>query len=436
MCRAAPGLVDNRFVLRPGQVIVVCVLSLLCLGVVMVNSAGMSVRPEGATTDATLLFESLVTSKPVVYLALALVALGVASALPLGWFVASSEPVEGRGRQTDMLVLGAGVLLLVGVISMVYIPGLGREVNGSTRWIEVSLPGVGPQSIQPSEIGKWGLVVLLAWFAARRAQGMKQFGGGVLPALAATGAVAGLVAIEDLGTGVLIGAVACVVLVASGARIWPFLALAPVGIAGVAGLILASPYRLERIRTFIDPYADPQGAGYHMIQSMAAIAGGEGPGRGLGHGLQKFGYLPEDRTDFVFSVISEELGIAGAGMVIALQIALLWACLAIVRQERRTVLQLAGLGIAMTVAMQAAMNLAVVTGLAPTKGIALPLVSAGGTGWLLTSGALGLLVAMERTRLREQRGEPLPRYVHALEDLDEDLEPEIVVPPRGVHATT
>lgn len=424
--------------LRPGQVIVICVLSLLCIGVVMVNSAGMAVRPDGdAAADAMSLFESLITSRPVAYLALALAALTLTAFLPLDRLIRSAEPADGRAGQIDVIVLGAGMLVLLGVICTVYIPGLGREVNGSTRWVEIAMPGIGPQSIQPSEVAKWGLVVLLAWYAARRAERMKLVIGGLVPALAATGVIAGLVALEDLGTGVLIAAAACVLLVAAGARIWPFVCVAPIGAACIAGLILASPYRLERIRTFIDPYADPQGSGYHMIQSMTAIAGGEGPGRGLGHGLQKFGYLPEDRTDFVFSVISEELGIAGAGLVIALHVALLWACLAIVRSEPRRVLQLAGLGVAATVGMQAAMNLAVVTGLAPTKGIALPLVSAGGTGWLLTSAALGLLVAMERTSLRAERREKLPRYVHVPEDVEfEDLEPEIVVTPAGAHATT
>src|SRR6185295_7665477 len=143
-------------------------------------------------------------------------------------------------------------------------------------------------------------------------------------------------------------------------------------LVGLIGAIWVSPYRIKRLTAFLDPYADPQGAGYHMIQSMAAVAGGEGPGRGLGHGLQKFGYLPEDKTDFLFAVICEELGVVGAAIVIGLFVCLIWAGLAVVRREKCLVLKLVGLGVIATVAFQALINLVVVTGLGPTKGIALP----------------------------------------------------------------
>jgi cell division protein FtsW len=184
-------------------------------------------------------------------------------------------------------------------------------------------------------------------------------------------------------------------LLAAGARLWHFLVFIPPLAAGAVVLIVTNPYRLTRIETFLDPYMQPQGSGYHMIQSMLAVSGGEGFGRGLGYGLQKFGYLPEDTTDFLFAIICEELGIAGAAVVIFLYIAMLWAGLAIVKRQTSVVLKLLGLGIISTVGFQALINLAVVTGLGPTKGIALPLVSSGGTGWILTAASLGLLVAMD-----------------------------------------
>jgi cell division protein FtsW len=170
----------------------------------------------------------------------------------------------------------------------------------------------------------------------------------------------------------------------------------PIAAAGVVYAILTSEYRVKRILAFIDPYADPQGIGYHTIQSLVAVAGGEGFGRGLGHGLQKFGYLPEDRTDFLFAIICEELGIAGAGLVITLFLTLLFAGITIAARERSPMLRLFTLGVIATVCLQAIINLAVVTGLAPTKGIALPLLSSGGTGWILTAFSLGLLIAIDR----------------------------------------
>src|SRR5690606_26392677 len=185
-----------------------------------------------------------------------------------------------------------------------------------------------------------------------------------------------------------------------GASLWQLLSLAPVAALGLITLVIVNPYRVTRLVTFLDPYKDPDGAGYHMIQSLVAVANGRVWGRGLGFGLQKFGYLPEDRTDFLFAVICEELGLAGASLVIALNLGIIWAGVAIVRRQSSAFLQLLGLGVVTTFGLQALINLTVVTGLAPTKGIALPLLSSGGTGWILTAGSLGLLVAMDRQAAR------------------------------------
>jgi cell division protein FtsW len=155
---------------------------------------------------------------------------------------------------------------------------------------------------------------------------------------------------------------------------------------------------MNRIMAFQNPYADPEGIGYHAIQSLTAIANGEGFGRGLGFGIQKLGYLPEDRTDFVFAVLCEELGIPGAAMVVTLFGVLVWAGFLVMRRERNPMLRLMALGIISTVGVQACINLFVVTAMAPTKGIALPLISHGGTGWILTAFSLGLVVAIDRTQ--------------------------------------
>lgn len=329
-------------------------------------------------------------------------------------------PVERLGRARGWanpavwILLGSLLLLLA-----VHVPGIGREAKGAWRWVQV-----GPVGFQPSEIVKWGLPFALAAYAVATGDRMRTFTRGFALPIAVVGLYCGLIAMSDLGTAVLIMIVAVSILVVAGARIiYPLLA-APVLAAAAAALVLTSRYRLNRIEAFLDPYQDREGIGYHIIQSMAAINGGSLSGRGLGNSVQKFGYLPESTTDFIFAIICEELGVVGAATVVLLYLGLLLAGIAIMRgaasppentesRHRRDIAGAAPLhaprtfshvlafGILMTFVTQAAINLSVVTGLAPTKGIALPLVSHGGTGWLLTAFSLGLLAAIDRATAAE-----------------------------------
>jgi len=393
--------------LRAGQVVLLCALALLTLGVVMVNSAGMNVTPlptgsvtPGAASDPPspgITAESILTSRAAIYMAAAVGVMTLAVFAPVRGLASLADrragdlglhPLSGLRFYTFALLVMLGVLLLV------YVPGLSRTVNGATRW--VNLPG--GASFQPSEVVKWMAPALIAWYAIRRRHVMGSFALGTMPALAGLGIIAGAVILEDLGTGLLIAAAGSVVLIAAGTKLWHIAVWAPPALTGLAIAVLTSPYRVERLVAFFDPYADPRGSGYHMIQSLTTVAGGGGFGRGLGHGLQKFGYLPEDTTDFLFAVVAEELGIAGAALVVFLFVSLLIGLWTIVKNERNAILKLYALGVLATVGMQAVMNLMVVTGLGPTKGIALPLVSAGGTGWILTSMSLGLVVAIDRSR--------------------------------------
>lgn len=387
--------------LRPGQVVALCVIALLTVGVVMVNSAGMTVLAEGVSPKALLL------SRATIYMALAVAAMFAASRLPVrrlaGYF---GEPDHALARPGVPLFSGLSFLispavLFVVLLALVYAPVIGKEVNGANRWIRLPVPGLGDAlSVQPSEIVKWGMIGAIAWYCCRRAPVLPQFWRGLFPALVFTGAMAVFIVVEDLGTGVLVVAGSCVILLAAGARFWHFMMFVPLGLAGLGLAIFKSPYRVQRVLAFLDPYADPEKSGYHMIQSMSAVAGGEVFGRGLGHGQQKFGYLPEDETDFLFAIVCEELGVAGAAAVIGVMLLLIWTGLGIVKRERDSFLRLMGLGIIATVGIQAIINLAVVTGMAPTKGIALPLVSRGGSGWILTAFSLGLLWAIDRTQSR------------------------------------
>ncbi|HEY3242969.1 MAG TPA: FtsW/RodA/SpoVE family cell cycle protein, partial [Phycisphaerae bacterium] len=216
----------------------------------------------------------------------------------------------------------------------------------------------------------------------------------VLFGAAAIGICAGLVGIEDFGTAALLAAVGGLMLLAGGARLAHLALLALPGLAAFAYLLIAKPYRLERLTAFRNIWADPRGQGYHAIQSLATIASGGWFGRGLGNGVQKFGYLPEARTDFIFSVICEETGLFGAFVVMLLFAGLVWLGIACVRAAPTALGRLLALGITLLIGLQAAMNVAVVTVAAPTKGIALPLVSAGGSGILFLGAAIGLAASV------------------------------------------
>ncbi|MHC5022945.1 MAG: FtsW/RodA/SpoVE family cell cycle protein [Planctomycetota bacterium] len=377
-----------RRMLRAGHGIALCVIALLTIGVVMIQSAAMTVGGE-ANADVV----RFLTGRTAALAALAVVCLVLGSLMP----VSTLGRLRGLANPAPWLVLGILALLVI-----VSLPGVGREVNGARRWLDL-----GPVGFQPSEIAKWGLLVVLAAYGARRAEVVGRFWRGFLPPVSLIALVAALIAVQDLGTAVLIGVVGVAVLVAAGARLWHALLLAPAATAGFVVMVLSNPYRLDRLRAFLDPYADSQGIGYHVIQSMAAVSGGGLAGRGLGNSIQKFGYLPEDTTDFIFAIICEELGIGGAIFVVFLYVALLLGCRAVVRGAGGPFERLLGLGVLLTIGLQALINMAVVTGAAPTKGIALPLVSSGGTGWALTAFSLGLLISMDREQASRAASEPV-----------------------------
>lgn len=376
--------------MRPGHGVALLTGALLVFGVVMVNSAGLLVGERVPRVS----HESVFLGAPMFHALLAVVALAIGAMVPL--------------RRIDRLrpiVSPAPWALLVALILLllVWVPATGITMNSSNRWLDV-----GGIRFQASEVAKWVLPFFLAWFLTREAVRIERPLRGLLPALGIIGVVTILIAIEDLGTAFLVACVAFVLLIGAGARLAHLAALAPIaGLALVAG-VMAEPYRRGRLVTFLDPWADPQGGGWHIIQSLRAISGGGIAGRGLGAGEQKFD-LTSDTTDFIFSIVCEELGILGASLVIAAFVGLLACGLAIVADRRglgdgqeidpwEPFARLMGLGILLTVGFQALFNILVTTAMVPTKGIALPLISRGGTGWILTAFCLGLLIAIERAR--------------------------------------
>jgi cell division protein FtsW len=392
---------------RSGHVVMLCALVLLTLGVVMVQSAGMQVRPLQADmtpADSAAVSgvsaESLLTSRTSLYLLFAVTAMGIASRLPIRKLADRLDRVVWFKPGGDLGILVIGSLMLVGLLLLVYVPGIARVEKGSARWLNLHIPGL--ESVQPSEIVKWAIIVLVAWYAARLASykenKLRNLFSGLLPVCLCAGLIAGVVILEDLGTGALMIVAVGVVLLAAGARWMHFAMFVTPVLGGLVVAVVAVPYRMQRITAYLDPYADASNSGYHLIQSIATVAGGGVFGRGLGNGLQKFGYLPEDTTDFLFAIVSEELGLVGVLIVILSYAGIAWTGTSIAMRERSMMLKLTVLGIVATISIQALINLVVVTGLGPTKGIALPLMSSGGTGWIMTAFALGLVVSIDRTR--------------------------------------
>jgi cell division protein FtsW len=300
---------------------------------------------------------------------------------------------------------GLLVVLSIGLLIAVHVPGIGREVLGARRAIVI--PGLA-FGFQPSEIAKLTLVIWLAALLSRPTAhqpnvtrgaprgDIRRFRSGFIPAVVSSAALIGLTAIEDYGTAALMGAVMLVLLCVARAR-WTHLGLLGVlaVVAGV-GLIIVKPHRMERIKTFMSEAPDPMGAGYQINQAMLAIGSGGWTGRGLGEGIQKYGYLPQDNNDFILAIICEELGVAGGIFVVVLFFALLWRGWRIATRVPDSFGKLLALGLIMTISLQAAMNIGVVTNSIPTKGISLPFVSAGGSGVVILGVAAGLLAAVGR----------------------------------------
>lgn len=380
--------------LRASHILQLSVVALLGVAVVMVHSAGMTIRADQAGRAAP---EAMLYSRTMIYAALAVAAMLLASRLNV------RELFRVHGLSNPLFWIVAITIIL---IPMTFVPGIGKQVNGASRWMYLG-PASWGLSFQPSELAKWVMVIAVAWWCSRRRGMMHSFRHGLLPVLLLVGVVCALIVVEDLGTAALIGMVAMCLLLAGGARWWQVALTIPPAAAAVVMAIAHSPYRLARLTAFMDPWADPQGNGYHPIQSMLAIAQGGLIGRGLGNGIQKFGYLPEDTTDFIYAIICEEMGFTGAALIVGLYLVLLWVGLSIVKDCRDTFGRLVGLGVLITLGIQATINIAVVTVVVPTKGIALPLVSSGGTGWIMTAFAVGLVASLdEANRIEAMNNQP------------------------------
>jgi cell division protein FtsW len=277
----------------------------------------------------------------------------------------------------------AGVLLV-----LVLIPPIGQSINGTRRWIRLGLV-----SFQPVELAKLALVVYLATFLARRRGDLETFRTGALPPLLVVGALAGLVLVQpDLGNCLTLIVLTFGLLFLAGS---PIRHLAWVAAPAIPLMIVAvwmAPYRMRRITAFVDPWSDPRGSGFQIIQSWLALGNGGILGQGIGGSRQKLFYLPEAHTDFIFAILGEELGFLGAIAIVGLFAVLIWRGLRTGLRAPDAFGSYLALGITVLLATQTLVNLGVVTGLLPTKGLPLPFVSFGGSALLMTMLSTGMLL--------------------------------------------
>jgi cell division protein FtsW len=285
--------------------------------------------------------------------------------------------------------LGMPLLIVAGVLLvLVLIPPFGQPINGTRRWLRF-----GAISFQPVELAKLVLVIYLAAHLARMSEGIRTFWQGVVPPALIAGVFAALSLRQpDLGNSLALLCLSFTLLFLAGARPLHLGLLAAPALPLLAVAIYVAPYRWRRILAFLDPEADPLGSGFQIIQSYLAIGAGGWQGRGLGESRQKLFYLPEPHTDFIFAVIGEELGLVGALAVIALFVLLIWRGLRVGLRAPDAFGAYLALGLTVMLATQTLVNLGVVTGTLPTKGLPLPFISFGGSALLTTMIATGVLL--------------------------------------------
>lgn len=351
----------------------VLVACLLAIGILMVASASMVISERQYHQPFHYL------SRQILYLGLGFVVVLVIIRIPTKFWQRMSVP----------MVLLALVLLVV-----VLIPYIGRSVNGSRRWI-----GFGPISLQVSEYVKMAVILYVAGFLVRRQEEVRtQFSGFIKP-MCLFGIVAVLLLLEpDFGATAVIGCTVLGMLYLAGARLWIFLVFLAVFAALFVLLIVAAPYRLERLTTFVNPWATAFGSGYQLTQSLIAFGRGGWFGVGLGNSVQKLFYLPEAHTDFLFAVLAEELGLIAVLSVIGVYALLIWRILKMGRAAQllqRLFSAYTAYGFALWLGMQVFVNIGVNAGMLPTKGLTLPLISYGGSSLLIDCIAIGILLRID-----------------------------------------
>ncbi len=353
--------------------LVLATVALLLLGLVMVSSASITMA------DRQL-------GQPFYYVTRQLIHLGLG--LVLAVLVLQVKLTVWELGSFIWLALALSMLVLV------LVPGLGREVNGSVRWLVL-----GPLRLQVSEPAKLLLILYLAGYLVRRGEEVRTQVAGFLKPMAVLVVAAVLLLLEpDFGAMVVLMTTVLGMTFLAGVRLWQFAVLMGMAMSAFALLAITSPYRMARLTAFLNPWADPFNSGFQLTQSLIAIGRGDLFGVGLGASIQKLFYLPEAHTDFIFSVLAEAMGLVGVLLVIALYAFLVWRACAIAevaRQGQQPFAAYLAYGIGIWIGLQSVINMGVSMGLLPTKGLTLPLMSYGGSSLLVMCVAVALLLRID-----------------------------------------
>lgn len=292
-------------------------------------------------------------------------------------------------KYSNIILLGSFILLV-----LVLIPGLGQVRNGSRSWF-----GIGSLGIQPSELAKISLIIFTAKYLSKSEKTIKFFKKGTLPILLIIFLFFGLIMLEpDFGTGMVIVMSLMFMLFISNIKLSFFGIIGTLGLGGIVALIIVAPYRLARILSFLNPWSDPLGSGFQIIQSLYAIGPSGLFGKGLGNSVQKHFYLPEPQTDFIFAIISEEFGFLGIMILSILFLTLFYNTIKISLNQKDLFAKYLSFGLIIEIIFQTILNISVVIGLVPVTGVTLPFISYGGSSLLISMISIGIILNISREK--------------------------------------
>lgn len=355
--------------------------TILAIGIVMVTSAGYMIA-SGKFNDGFYY-----TKRQGISMLIGLVLMFVFSRInPRVW------------RDSAAVVMAIGLLLMV----LVFVPGVGVELGGSRRWIRMPLGFF----LQPSELIKYALIIFFAHSLAKKGDAVRAFTVGFLPHILIIAVVAMLLLFQpDFGSAVIITTVGFLMMFVAGVRIRHLAGCFILVLPFLIHVGMSAQYRLSRLKSFLDPWSDPLSSGFQIIQSLVAFGCGGVWGAGVGKGIQKLFYLPQPQSDFIFSVIGEELGLLGTLSVVVLFCALIFKGFTISVRSQDPFNKYLAFGITSLIGLQALLNMAVAMGLLPTKGLPLPLISLGGTSMIVNLAGIGILLSVSATERQEKKDE-------------------------------